>query len=84
MKLFSDILDNYIDWGTSTLTCLTGLISQPASNVSAARGAEKHLFFEIAGSSCGIVIGRHSVGKFSGVEPSGLQHLTVLLLTITI
>lgn len=78
------MLDNCVHRVTGTLTCLTGLISHPRSDVSAARGVEKHLFFEIAGSSCGIVIGRHSVGRILGVEPSELQHWNVLLLTFTI
>lgn len=61
---------------TLVLTCLTGLMRQPLSAVSAARGLDRHLFFDVAAmwSSCGIVIGRHHFGSTAGVEPSGLQH----------
>lgn len=51
-------------------------MSQPRSNVSAARGTDRHRFVE-PGSFFGILIWRHPLGKMSGVEPSGLQHCNV-------
>lgn len=62
------------------LTCLTGLMRQPRSAVSDARGLDRHLLLDVAArwSSWGIVIGRHPFGSTAGVEPSRLQHSSLL------
>lgn len=70
----------YIYNSISILTCLTGLMRQPRSAVSIARGLDRHLLLDAVAmwSPCGIVIGRHPLGRTAGVEPSRLQHSNAL------
>jgi len=64
------------DISVMLFTCLGGCISQPKSNVSAARELEKHWWFELD-SFCVALIRRQSIGKSSSAKPSGLQHCNV-------
>lgn len=63
--------------GETLLTCLTGRIWQPKSDVSAPRGADKHRFFEPDSFGASFV-GRHPFGRFFNTVPSGLQHFSGL------